>query len=76
MVTVKGALNVTDLTFHIKGVLKRDVEVMVPAKKDTVSTEEGRDTGAIDKKDEDAGAMDNKGKRSWHCRDDLERKRD
>ncbi|KAL5742983.1 hypothetical protein ACOSP7_029715 [Xanthoceras sorbifolium] len=63
LVTVKGTMNVTELTSYIKGELKRDVEIMVPAKKDTVSTEKkGRDTGAIGKKDKDAGAMEKKGK--------------
>ncbi|KAI9154519.1 hypothetical protein LWI28_027471 [Acer negundo] len=50
LVTVKGTVNLTELRSYIK----KDVEVVVPAKKDTVSTEKkGRETGAISKKDKD-----------------------
>ncbi|KAK3226575.1 hypothetical protein Dsin_006437 [Dipteronia sinensis] len=59
LVTVKGTMSMTELRSYIK----KDFEVVVPAKKDTVPTEKkGRETGAIGKKDKDAGAVDKQGK--------------
>ncbi|KAK3226576.1 hypothetical protein Dsin_006438 [Dipteronia sinensis] len=63
LVTVKGTVNITELRSYIKGVLKKDFEVVVPINKDTVATEKkDKETGAISKKDGDVGSVDKKGK--------------
>ncbi|KAK2654961.1 hypothetical protein Ddye_008013 [Dipteronia dyeriana] len=63
LVSVTGIVNMIELRSYIKGVLKKDFEVVVLAKKDTVSTEKkGRESGATGKKDKDTGVVDKKRK--------------
>ncbi|KAK2654963.1 hypothetical protein Ddye_008015 [Dipteronia dyeriana] len=59
LVIVKGSVSMPEL----RSFIKKDFEVVVPAKKDTVPTEKkGIETGAIGKKDKDAGVVNKKGK--------------